>query len=105
MFEQKSDIEKAVEEELEKVTLLNITLNKRLYRTLGCICVHKHILRTNQQSNHIQFRFRQCLHMVLKLSRLSLLIYIVPDDRVKKAMNEINAGMVHVLKLLAKGIM
>lgn len=32
-------------------------------------------------------------------------IYIVPDDRVKKAMNEINAGMVHVLKLLTKGIM
>lgn len=43
--------------------------------------------------------------MVFKLSRLSLLIYMVPDDRVKKAMNEIDAGMVHVLKLLTKGIM
>ena len=80
-FEQKNDIAKTVESELEKV---NQTWNypqpfsHKLYRNIRLSL----ILCVTQAMSHYGYEIVQ-----------TLIVDIEPDVHVKKAMNEINAGM------------
>lgn len=77
-FEQKNEIAKAVENELEKV------------------CVH-HLLVFQSMEVLVTFFFTvQAMSMYGYEIVQTLIVDIEPDEHVKRAMNEINAGKLHI---------
>lgn len=82
-FEQKNDVAKAVENELEKVVC-------------NCTVIYLHTIEPSFLINLVAPCVQAMSHYGFEIVQ-TLIVDIEPDEHVKRAMNEINAGKYHCL--------
>lgn len=88
IFEQKNDIAETVKEELEKV--IKFFFNKMFTTLLKCILLH--ITSCPLNKTYLYACVTQAMAAYGYEIVQTLIVDIAPDERVKRAMNEINAG-------------